>query len=497
MTRRECLKAMLKSIFDFVSFSIDDGKIQKSGNNSMYHNCNYTVSSYRDFTRFFEIAFISEKPKYSDDTDFDRVEVVGRAKKYLSDYGIKFPDCLTDCEQRQQIFEIFSQHLLKTVLIDFDSKDRSASADDNITNEFLSCLQQIRDKINLQYTASTLESVWAYNGYTPFTDIEFKSDPDKCNFNIECDMCYMKAYSVLHYLRKVQLVIPTNKASNPPGNMRFDTLPHYILSGFFNSKKQSLQTYNFFSAAFFSDQNELYSKTHYIFKTFISEDDIIKNSKGLSLGRVVANYTNEFFKEKIQQQLEPKTINELKTFYENNRTYLERMISGILTYNKKNKELLEEYKNTGDNRTAKELLYDKCYQLFWNFEMPYLAIEQAYPDNVDRGMYILLQNYIFDLTEILNSHGQEIAEQFKQNLSDKSFKAHKDSIKRYFEAKDKRFITAIEFESVYAEKNKSYVKELQTVDDFFQCIRTDTYSSFKSALYNYHSLLLKVNKNNS
>lgn len=129
--------------------------------------------------------------------------------------------------------------------------------------------------------------------------------------------------------------------------------------------------------------------------------------------------------------------------------------------------------------------------------MPYLAIEQAYPDNVDRGMYILLQNYIFDLTEILNSHGQEIAEQFKKNLSDKSFKAHKDSIKRCFEAKDKRFTTAIEFESIYAEKNKSYVKEPQTVDDFFQCIRTDTYSSFKSALYNYYSLLLKANKNNS
>ncbi len=490
MTRKEFLRSMLKSIFGVISFSVDNNKIIKGGNKSFYHNCNYTIGSYNDFKRLFEIAFISNLPENEDKKD-----IIDRAKKYLSDYGILIPDYLTDKEKRELIYDIFARYLLKVIIIDYENKNKIASADDNITDDFLSAIRWIQYELGLKYNKRSAEkAINNYDGYTQVTDNEFATEADKCNLSIACDMRYMEEYQVLEYLRKIQLGIPgeCDKEESFPYVIKPYEIPTMIISGYFH-KENPIKNPLYYPASLFQDRNDLHIKTHYIFKTYTEEADVIKNAKKSSIGRIVDSYSKDLIT-KIETQLKPVVNAELKPFYENNRAYLESMINGIAFFNKKAKNLLEEYKNTGDEKISKEILFDRCTQLFWNFEMPYLSIEQAYPDDVNRGMYIILQNFILDLTEILNSHGEEIAVQFKNNLSAKSYRAHKAYIQRYTNPSDNRFDSAFEFESVFAEKHKEYAKEPESIEDFFRYIRTDTYSSFRSALNKYFLKLQEAKK---
>lgn len=496
MTRKEFLKSMLKSIFNVITLSLDGDKISKGANNSFYHNCNYTVGSYNDFKRLFEIAFISDSPKCLDDTDFNRQYTIERANKYLYEHNIFIPDYLTDEEQRILIYDIFARYLLKVIIIDYDNKNKKASADDNMTDDFLSTIKWIQYELGLRYNKRSVElSIINYEGYTQITDNAFETESDKCNLSIECDMRYMKEYQILEYLRNIQIVIPSNsdRTNKNPSVKQPQEIPSLILSGYFNNKEDTLKKSHYYPANIFQDRNELFSKTHYIFKTYTAEADIIKNAKKCSIGRKIAVYSNDLIT-KIEMQIKPVINAELKPFYENNKTYLDRMISGIVSFNKKNKRMLEEYKKTGDDNVVKEILFDRCNQLFWNFKLPYLAIEQAYHDDVSRGMYIVLQNYILDLTEILNSHGQEIAVQFKNSLSDKNFKEHTKKILQYSDPVRNSFDSAIEFETVFAEKHKEYAKEPESIEEFFHCIRAGTYSSFRSALYEYYLKLQDAQK---
>lgn len=496
MTRKEFLRSMLKSIFTVVTLSIEDGMIKKGSKNSFYHNCNYTVGSYNDFKRLFEIAFISNLTEDEDKEDLNRQDTMDRAKKYLSDYGILIPNYLTDKEKRELIYAIFVRYLLRVIIIDYENKNKNDSADDNITDDFLSAIRLIQYELGLRYNKPSVElTINNYEGYTQVTDNEFATEADKCNLSIACDMRYMEEFQVLGCLRGIQIVIPgkSDKTKKYPSVKQSNTVPILILSGYFNNNDDTTKEPQCYPANFFQDSNDLFINTHYVFTTYTAEADIIKNIKWNSLGRIVENYQYELLK-KAEEQLKPKTITALRPLYENNRTYLEHMINVIVLFNKKNKDLLEEYKKTGDDEIAKQILYDKSYQAFWNYEMPYLAIEQAYPGDISRGMYIILQNFILDLTDILNAHGEEIATQFKNNLSNKSFNKHMERILQYSDPVGERFDSAFEFESVFAEKHKDYTKEPESIEDFFHCIRTGTYLSFRSALYDYYLKLQEAKK---
>lgn len=493
MTRKEFLRSMLKSIFSVVTLSIEDGVINKGSKNSFYHNCNYTVGSYNDFKCLFEIAFISNIPENEDKKYLNRQDTINRAKKYLSDYGILIPDYLTDKEKCELIYGIFVRYLLKVIIIDYENKNKKESADDNITDDFLLTIKWIQYELGLRYNKHSVElTINNYDGYTQFTDKEFATEADKCNLSIACDMRYMEEYKVLEYLRKVQLEIPGNCDNEDvkPSVRKLYEIPCLIKSGYFH-KEHTMKKLLYYPAYLFQDRNDLFTKTNYIFKTYTKESDITRNAEISSIDKIIDSYNKDLIN-KIETQLKPRVNDELKPFYEKNRTYLESMINGIANFNKKSRKLLEEYKKTGDDKVVKEILFDRCSQLFWNFEMPYLAIEQAYPDDVNRGMYIVIQNFILDLTEILNSHGEEIAVQNKNNLSAKSFRDHKAYIKRYSDPADNRFDSAFEFESVFAENHRDYAKEPDSIEDFFYCIRTNTYSSFRSALYEYYLKLQDV-----
>lgn len=483
MTRSVFLKSMLHNIFGFISFSVEDNKINKGAENSMYHNCNYTVKSYNDFVRFFKIAFISEAPKYSDNSDFNRSDVVLKAKKYLEDYEISIPDYLSDEEERQLIYYIFGQYILQIVVINSDGENKKEAETADITSVFLSTIQTIQNYIIRTYALTNTNAL--IPRYTPFTDTDYESFPDKCNFSFKfnIDPKVTESIIVLNYLRKIELAIP-----EPYEKRDFSTIDNIydiISSGVFSCKKQSLQTYKHILASFFTDEKEFDSKTHFLFQTYVDEADIIKDTKGHSRKRILYDYVNSL-RNKAKNQLEQRINIEIKPLYENNRTYLERMIRGIVIFNAQDKKLLDKYMNTGDKEVAYKILFDKCYQLFWNFNLSYLYIEQAYHGNVDLGMYLLLQDFILELTEILNSHGEEIAKQFKKNLSDDSFKAHKKSIQKYYDPASDRFKKAIEFESAFSKNHQERIREPKTVEDLFKCIRTGTYSSFQSALYKYY-----------
>lgn len=498
MTRKEFLKSLLYSIFGVISFSVDDNKIIKGGNNSMFHNCNYTVKSYNDFRCLFEKVFIDDTSEGTDISKLDcnRNDITARAKEYLSNHGISIPNHLTEKEQRQLIFDILANDILKTIIIDFEGKNKKEAESVEITGTFFVKIQSIQRDIVLNY-AHKSDNIC--NGDTLFTDTDFESDPNKCNiqirYNLNTDFDnYKEEKRILQYLRQIELVIPDT--INKEGYESIDNLHKLILSGKFSSKQRHLQTYKYYPSCFFSDIKVFNNRFSFIFNTRISEDAIIRETKSFGLNSKINNYLSALYN-KGHNQIESRIISELKPLYENNRTYLERIIKDLVFYSSQNKKLLEEYKKTGDEKVVKGILFDRCSQLFWNFEMPYLAIEQAYHDDVSRGMYIIIQNFILDLTEILISHGEEIAEQFKNNLSAKSFRNHKTYIQRYSDPVDKRFDSAFEFESVFAEKHKEYAKEPESIEEFFHCMRIGTYSSFRSALYEYYLKLQDAQKKKS
>ena len=352
MTRKEFLRSMLKSIFTVITLSLDGDKINKGTNNSLYHNCNYTVGSYKDFKRLFEVAFISDSPKWLDDTVFNQQDVIDRANKYLYKHNIYIPDYLNEKEQRMLIYTIFTRYLLKVIIIDYDNKKKEASSEDDITDDFFTAIRCVQYDLGLNYNKRSVEmSINNYERYTQITDNAFSTESDKCNLSIEFDMSYLEECQVLGCLRGIQIVIPgkSDKTKKYPSVKQSNTVPLLILSGYFNSNDETTKEPQCYPANFFQDSNDLFINTHYVFTTYTAEADIIKNIKGNSLGRIVENYQYELLK-KAEEQLKPQTITALRPLYENNRTYLEHMINVIVLFNKKTRILL---KNTRRQVTMK------------------------------------------------------------------------------------------------------------------------------------------------
>ena len=245
MTRKEFLKSLLYTIFGVISFSVDENKIIKGGNNSMFHNCNYTVKSYNDFRCLFEKVLIDDNPEGMDISKLDcnRNDIVARAKKYLSNYGILIPDYLTDIEQRQLIFDKLVNEIMRTIIIDFEGKNKKEAESVEINVAFIKKIESIQGELGFKY-ARRSENIC--NRYTVYTDTDYESDPDKCNIPIRYNLntgfdSYKKEKQILQYLRQVKLIIP--ETNNRNGCEVSDNLIARIFSGEFSTKQQPLRKY--------------------------------------------------------------------------------------------------------------------------------------------------------------------------------------------------------------------------------------------------------------
>lgn len=486
MTRSEFLRTMLKSIFGSYTISVDDDKIVKG--ESLYQKCSYSVASCNDFIRLFELAFVIDKPMYSDLTPFDRDSAVSNAKRYLQVRDISIPRDLSECKQNKLIFHIFAQHLLPAIIININGKNKNEAQNTDITKSMSRVIEKVRDKIQFKYVMNHTSEVpidyTDYSGYSVFVDPEYALNPDVCNYTFEMNMSYVPAYKTLMLLRKISIAIPTT--SRIDATITTDLyLP--IFSGKF-STEQYPPNLNFYPVSYFKDDNALYSKVHFIYKTYVCKEDYLKNTKGISISQIQNDYSSRLRK-KATRELITEVKSSLKSFFDTNRAFLEKAISDIISFKRIDK-LYNDYKQTAEPDVIKELLFYKCTQLFWDFEIPYYAIVCTYPERVSLGMYIAIQNYALDLTTILNENGDKIAKHFKSNLSTDSFRKHKNFIKRCPDSANMGKM--IEFEEVYAGNNREYVKEPESMHDFFYCIRSDTYSSLKSALYKYYDELCKA-----
>lgn len=486
MTRSEFLRTLLKSIFGSYTISVDGDKIVKG--ESLYQKCSYSVASCNDFIRLFELAFVIDKPMYSDLTTFDRDSAVSNAKRYLQVRDISIPHDLSESKQNQLIFQIFAQYLLPAIIININGKNKNEAQNTDITKSMSRVIEKVRDKIQLKnvlnHTSEVPTDYTDYSGYAVFLDPEYALNPDICNYTFEMNMSFLPAYKALMLLRKISIAIPTT--SGIDSTITNDLyLP--IFSGKF-STEQYPPSLNSYPVSYFKDDNALYSKVHFIYKTYVCKEDFFKDTKGISISQIQYDYASRLHKKAIKE-LVAEVKSSLKPFFDTNRTFLETAISDIISFKRIDK-LYNDYKQNADPDVLRELLFYKCTQIFWDFEMPYYAIECAYPEQVSLGMYIAIQNYALDLTTILNENGDKIAKNFKSNLSTDSFRKHKNFIKRCLDSANMGKM--IEFEEVYANNNRKYVKEPESMHDFFYCIRSETFPSLKSALYKYYDELCKT-----
>lgn len=483
MNRSEVLKNLLKCIFENYTLSVDNGEIVKGV--SMLSNCNYTVRSFNNFKNLFEIAFIVPNPRYSNNEDFDRKQALSRAKEYLLGRGIDVSDKIPYEKQCEMIFEIL-RILLYAIVVDKESDSKDTAKDKDISSELDEAINQAQSYFNQNYVA--YDSI-AYLDNDSFEDVlidtDLKDQSDNCNYYAKIDCSQFKSFAILRLLRNLYLTIPLKESDTYNQYNNGDMfLRERLLSGKYTDE---VLHYACFPIFFFHDNSKLYQYMKW--GTYIYGRKIISKTESSSIHNIVTKFCYEIAS-RANEQVERKLNEDLKPFYENNRERLEHLITSLTSL--KGCEIdLNDTKVLTDQETMKEFLFDKCIQVFWDFERPYRIIEQTYHDNVVKGLYIAIQNTIIELTELLNEKGEDIARQFKLKLTTYSFRRHKNFIKKTIDSDSLKEL--INLEKNLASENEKLFSEPTSIKDFFYCIRKNSFYNFQSALYKYHGQL--TNKN--
>lgn len=489
MKRYEALKNLIKCVFGSITLSVDsNGELQK--NMSMFQNCNYNVKSYNSFKKLFEIAFIKDNPKDADLNDFNRNEALERAKDYLALRGIDISEKLPLSAQCEIVFDILVNYFLYAIIIDNEGCSSAIAKNKDVTHELSIACSKAQSYYNQRHLSY---DVYDYldkdTSEHLIIDSNYKDSPSECNYaaNVPCED--MESYKILVLLRNINLVL-LKKCDNGTSVMNKMKLKEKLLSGYFTNEIVDHKEFPIFS---FTDNRKLFKYVPW--QTYINPEDVVSNNAHQSIGRKIDEYY-DMIVSKAYAQVEQELNELLKPFYENNRTKLERLISALtsLTIDRKSIDLnaLIKY-NSSDIQV---LLLKKCNQIFWDFELPYSIIEKTYQDNINKGLYISIQNTIIELTDLLNSYGTRIAYEFKRSLSSDSLKKHKGFIKKLvtYSKSDKKtdLDRLIDFEKKLSVENAALFSEPRSISDFFFCIRKNVFSNFKSALYNYNEQLKNV-----
>lgn len=156
MTRYKALKNLLKCVFGNCTFSVENGEIVKGS--SLLSNCNYSVRSFNNFKRLFEVAFIVPDPKYSDHSDFDRKQAVLMAKEYLLAHEIDVSEKLSYEKQCEIIFEILVKYFLCTIVVDQQGDIKDIAKEKDITYDLDKAIEKAKSYFTREFFAHDLTS---------------------------------------------------------------------------------------------------------------------------------------------------------------------------------------------------------------------------------------------------------------------------------------------------------------------------------------------------
>ena len=478
MTRSEALRILLKCIFDNYTISEDNGAIVSGV--SLYQNCSYTLTSYNHFKELFEVAFLKSDPRYSDNKPFDRKQALSNAQKYLSAYGINIPESLSAEDKTNLIFKTLVERILRAIVIDEESKKKDVSKDDNINKIFFKSIIEALNEVRRYNTMSHFSCLNA--PISPeIIDTDYNNEPDKCNFSAPINCNTMESYKVLQMIRNISVLIPI-KSEDESYNVGddFTQLSDALICGKYSDKTGNYKSFPLF---FFPDEDILFSSIKW--KTYVNEKDIISKSKSSGLSSTIKVYTTET-RQRAEKQTEEYLIEYLKSYYVETINKFEHLISSIISSKGKNINL-DDINVLTDKIIMKEYLFSQCLQMFWNFGMAYMLIEEAYENDICKGLYITIQNTIIEVTDLLNINGENIAMVLKNVLPADSLKKHKSFIKRNSESK--KLSAMIEREKRLYSEHGDWFKEPEAIPDYFYCIRKNTFYNLRSALYKYYGLL--------
>lgn len=486
MTRDQALRNLLKSIFGNITISESNGEIVKGV--SLYANCNYSIKSYNNFRRLFKLAFIAHNPMYSDSSPFDSEKAIINAKKYLSTRGITIPNHWSDEKQREKIFDILDS-FLNTIIIGKQGDSSSDAKNKDITALIIRLIKDTQEKLLPMQVLSYHDKLGENNPfYNEIIDSHYKYH--ECNYSIKFECSNVSSYQMLRILRNLQILIPSSHESDFQQEViTNENLPLEILSGRFNSNGNTENKFQSYPVHFFDDENELSTITKWRFLTYVNEKEVITNSKSVSLSNVLYRFTEETTL-RAGQEIEEKFMEKLKPFWEVNRHYLENLITSIMSL-QKCKNFFDDDMSIQNQKELEEFLHNVCEKIFWDFENPYLLIEQAYQEDKLKGLYIPIQNLVIELTEILNNRGSDFANQFKDMLSTDSFRNHKNYIKKIINSN--AFYTLKNIEIKFTATHEKQFKKPESVMDYFFFLRKNTFYNFQSSLYKYLSDLEKIN----
>lgn len=207
MTRYNALKNLLKCVFGNCTLSVENGKIVKGI--SLLSNCNYSVRSFNNFKRLFEVAFIVPYPKCSDHSDFDREQAVLMAKEYLLAREIDISEKLPSEKQCEIIFEILVKYFLYTIVVDQQGDIKDIAKEKDITPDFDKAIEQAKSyftqKIIVYDPVKYLNTEFSSNKPV---DTDLKNQSNKCIYTAKVDCFQMESYRILMLLRNLYLILP-------------------------------------------------------------------------------------------------------------------------------------------------------------------------------------------------------------------------------------------------------------------------------------------------
>ena len=260
----------------------------------------------------------------------------------------------------------------------------------------------------------------------------------------------------------------------------FAQLSDALICGKYSDKPGNYKSLPLF---YFSDDDILFSSIKW--KTYVNEKDIISTSKASGLLSTINVYTTEI-RHRAEEQTEEYLNEYLKNYYVEAIDKLEHLISSIISSKGKNINL-DDINFLTDKNIMKEYLFSQCLQMFWNFGMAYMHIEEAYEDDICKGLYITMQNTIIEVTDLLNTNGENIARALKNVLPADRLKKHKSFIKRSSESN--KLSSMIALEKRLLTEHIDWFTEPESLTDYFYCIRKKTFYNLRSALYKYYDLL--------
>ena len=474
MTRSEALKSLLKSIFGSVTLSVDNQEIVR-GKNSLYHNCYYNLNSYNKFKELFKIAFLCQIKNASNFKEADREKTIQKAKEYLSLHNIFIPENYDINAQCKIICDFLTEYFLKVIVIDENDHTQDIAKNTDISLKLIEVHNNAEcefNKICTQYDVNNYIKKEYYE-----KDVIDPECNDKCNFEQTFFCTEFDVYNTLLLIRNLALPLPVPKENLYLYIHSFDNI---FFPGTFTDKGIKYVLYNIMA---FPDSYKLKDKIRW--KTYIDRDAIITRSESRSLLYSVSNYKNELIK-RAKEQVEERLHEELREHYKNNALALENLIKNILAPPNV-KSHLENINLSQNSEDLKSFLFGKCSSIFLGFDIPYLIIQNTYPDNIIKGLYITLQNAVIELTELLDHDGKNIAQMFKLELDNNRFNEHKRIIKKNLSSKNLNDL--IEIEKHFYNNYPDYFSEPQSISDVFHCIRKNTFYNFYNALYKYHNYI--------